>query len=155
MSEIKEKEKEKKTSSVIKSGKLVIILAGRYAGKKAVIIKASEEGNESKKFGHALVAGIDRYPRKVVRAMGKAKIEKRTKVKPFVKVINFNHMMVTRYTVDMDLKKVVGEESIAPAARPDTRKAVKKIFEEKYRNQPIKSDKKTAGVQYFFSKLRF
>jgi len=55
----------------------------------------------------------------------------------------------------MDLKKVVGEESIAPAARADTRKALKKIFEEKYRNQPIKSDKKTAGVQYFFSKLRF
>lgn len=43
-----------------------------------------------------LVAGIDRYPRKVVRAMGKAKIEKRTKVKPFVKVVNFNHFLVTR-----------------------------------------------------------
>jgi large subunit ribosomal protein L27e len=44
-----------------------------------------------------LVAGIDRYPRKVVRAMGKAKMEKRSKIKPFVKVINFNHIMPTRY----------------------------------------------------------
>lgn len=44
------------------------------------------------------VAGIDRYPRKVVRAMGKAKLEKRSKIKPFVKVINFNHILPTRYT---------------------------------------------------------
>ena len=44
-----------------------------------------------------LVAGIDRYPRKVVRAMSKAKIEKRSKIKPFVKVINFNHIMPTRF----------------------------------------------------------
>ena len=43
-----------------------------------------------------LVAGIDRYPRKVVRAMSKAKIEKRSKIKPFVKVLNFNHIMPTR-----------------------------------------------------------
>ena len=43
-----------------------------------------------------LVAGIDRYPRKVVRAMSKAKIDKRCKIKPFVKAINFNHIMPTR-----------------------------------------------------------
>lgn len=45
----------------------------------------------------SLVAGIDRYPRKVVRAMGKAKLEKRSKIKPFVKVINFNHILPTRF----------------------------------------------------------
>ena len=85
-----------------------------------------------------------------------------------------------RYSVDFDLKKVVNEESILPAARKETKKvplyakkaislittfsilknsyvlqAIKKLFEEKYRNQPIKSDKKTVGVQYFFNKLRF
>lgn len=38
----------------IKAGKMVIMTAGRFAGKKAIIIKASEEGNDSKKFGHAL-----------------------------------------------------------------------------------------------------
>lgn len=46
------------------------------------------------------VAGIDRYPRKVVRAMGKAKMEKRSKIKPFVKVINFNHVMPTRLVAE-------------------------------------------------------
>lgn len=42
------------------------------------------------------VAGIDRYPRKVVKAMSKSKIEKRCKIKPFVKVVNYNHIMPTR-----------------------------------------------------------
>lgn len=38
----------------IKTGKVVIVLNGRYAGRKAVVVKASDEGSESKKFGHAL-----------------------------------------------------------------------------------------------------
>lgn len=80
----------------IKNGRVVIMLNGRYAGRKAIVVKANDEGNDLKKFGHALVAGVDRYPRKVVRAMGKAKMEKRSKIKPFVKVINFNHIMPTR-----------------------------------------------------------
>lgn len=29
--------------------------------------------------------------------MGKAKLEKRSKIKPFVKVINFNHILPTRF----------------------------------------------------------
>lgn len=140
---------------IIKSGKVVIILSGRFAGRKAVVVKASDEGNDNKKFGHALVAGIDRYPRKVVRAMGKAKIEKRSKIKPFVKVINFNHIMPTRYSVDIDLKKEVNESSVDKEKRVETRKAIKKIFEEKYKNQTSKSDRKAAGVSYFFNKLRF
>jgi large subunit ribosomal protein L27e len=81
--------------SSIKNGRVVIVLAGKYAGRKAVVVKAAEGGSE-KKFGHALVAGIDRYPRKVTRSMNKKKVEKRTKVKPFVKVLNFNHILPTR-----------------------------------------------------------
>ena len=101
------------------------------------------------------VAGIDRYPRKVVRAMGKAKLEKRCKIKPFVKVLNYNDIMPTRYTVDIDLKKVVDESSISAANIKDTRKTVKNLFQEKYKNQSAKADKKSAGVSYFFNKLRF
>lgn len=103
------------------------MLQGRFAGRKAVVVRASDEGNDSKKFGHAvgkssirqkslylpsclkkscihfflvstnmIVAGIDRYPRKIVKAMGKKKVEKRSKVKPFLKTVNFNHIMPTR-----------------------------------------------------------
>jgi large subunit ribosomal protein L27e len=168
----------------IKSGKVVIVLSGRFAGRKAVVVKARDEGNATKKFGHALgnynisrwipsvflrllvtfylccfchhlVAGIDRYPRKVVRAMGKAKLDKKIKIKPFVKVLNFNHVMPTRYSLDLDLKKIVDETSVESANIVNTRKSVKKVFEEKYKSQSAKSDKKTAGVAYFFNKLRF
>jgi hypothetical protein len=38
----------------IKSGKVVILLAGRYAGRKAVVVKANDEGLAGKKFGHAV-----------------------------------------------------------------------------------------------------
>ena len=102
-----------------------------------------------------LVAGIDRYPRKVVKAMGKAKLEKRSKIKPFVKLVNFNHIMPTRYTVDFDFKKSLDGDSLAKEARPDSRKAVKKVFEEKYKNQQGLSEKKAGGTQFFFKKLRF
>ena len=47
----------------LKPGRVVIVLSGRYAGKKGVIVKCSEEGTKERKFGHALVAGIERYPR--------------------------------------------------------------------------------------------
>jgi large subunit ribosomal protein L27e len=33
---------------------VVIVLSGRYAGRKAVVVRASDEGNDSKKYGHAV-----------------------------------------------------------------------------------------------------
>lgn len=146
---------------VIKSGKVVIILAGRYAGRKAVVIKASEEGDGAMKFGHAVVAGIERYPRKIVKAMGKKKVEKRSQVKPFVKKINFAHLMPTRHKVDFDLKAIVsGDAALAPDAKKDTTKAIKALFEDKFKNPAAgkdgKKDGKAAmGAQYLFTKLRF
>lgn len=131
------------------------MLAGRYAGRKAVVVKAYESGNPERKFSHALVAGIDRYPRRVTRAMSKAQVTKRSKVKPFVKFVNVTHLMPTRYVVDMDVKQIVDETAYS-TSRPDVRKAVKKVFEERYLNQgESKSDKKATGTKYFFSKLRF
>lgn len=55
-----------------------------------------DDGTSDRPYSHALVAGIDRYPRKVTAAMGKKKIAKRSKIKSFVKVYNYNHLMPTR-----------------------------------------------------------
>ena len=55
-----------------------------------------DEGSPDKPYGHALVAGIDRYPRKVTKRMGKKKIKQRSKIKSFVRVFNYNHLMPTR-----------------------------------------------------------
>lgn len=71
---------------IMKTGKVVLVLGGRYAGRKAIIIKNYDDGTADKQYGHALVAGIDRYPRKVHKRMGKGKLHKRSKIKPFVKV---------------------------------------------------------------------
>merc|ERR1712071_508143 len=86
-------QKTHKMGRFIKSGRVVILTAGKYAGKKAVVVKENNDGSQDRLYGHALVAGIDRYPRKVTKSMGKKKIAKRSKMKPFVKVINYNHII--------------------------------------------------------------
>ena len=80
----------------LKSGKVVIVLNGRMAGKKGLIVKTFDEGTDGRKYGHAIVAGIARAPLKVKKAMGEKKVEKRSRVKPFLKLVNFNHLMPTR-----------------------------------------------------------
>uniref|UniRef100_A0A673T237 Large ribosomal subunit protein eL27 n=1 Tax=Suricata suricatta TaxID=37032 RepID=A0A673T237_SURSU len=92
--------------------KVVLVLAGRYSGHKAVIMKNIDDGTSDRPYSHALVAGIDRYPRKVTAAMGKKKIAKRSKIKSFVKVYNYNHLMPTRYSMDIPLDKTVVNKDV-------------------------------------------
>ncbi|XP_039267933.1 large ribosomal subunit protein eL27-like [Styela clava] len=132
----------------MKPNKVVIVLQGRYAGRKAIIVKNQDDGTSDRTYGHALVAGIDRYPRKVTKPMSKKKVKKRSKVKSFVKVINYNHLMPTRYSVDVPIdKQVVNKEAIRdPAGRRKARREVKSKLEERY---------KTGKNKWFFQKLRF
>nr|ADW95787.1 60S ribosomal L27-like protein [Phragmatopoma lapidosa] len=132
----------------MKTGKVVLVLAGRYAGRKAVIVKNYDDGATDRQYGHALVAGIDRYPRKVTKKMGKKKIKQRSKVKTFVKMVNFNHLMPTRYSVDVNLEKnVVNKDAFRdPSLRRKAKREVKARFEERY---------KTGKNRWFFQKLRF
>ena len=58
----------------LKPGRVVVLLTGRYAGKKAVILKVYYEGSKFRKFGHCLLAGIERYPRRVNKSMDDKKI---------------------------------------------------------------------------------
>merc|ERR1739843_87933 len=133
---------------IMKSGKVVLLLSGRYAGRKAVIVKPSDEGTSDKPFSHALVAGIDRYPRKVTKKMSKKKVSKRSKVKPFLKVVNYNHMMPTRYSVDIALDKASLNKEVLkdPMKKKKARHLVRTKFEERY---------KEGKNKWFFSKLRF
>jgi len=65
---------------------VAVVLQGRQAGKKVVVIKQVDEGTKDIPYPHAVVAGIERYPRKVTRRMGQKKVARRGKVKPFIKV---------------------------------------------------------------------
>ena len=40
-------------------------MTGRYAGKKAVIVRSYDEGTSGRKYGHAVVCGLSKEPRKV------------------------------------------------------------------------------------------
>lgn len=84
---------------------------------------------------------------KVTKAMSKRKIRNRSRVKTFIKVINYNHLMPTRYSIDVDLKNVVNLDVASDASkRKSACTVVSKKLEEKY---------KVGGSKWFFSKLRF
>ncbi|KAL8725651.1 MAG: hypothetical protein Q9166_007228 [cf. Caloplaca sp. 2 TL-2023] len=118
----------------LKVGRVAIITRGRYAGKKVVIIQPLDSGSKSHSFPHALVAGIERYPSGITRRMSKARQAKRSKVKPFIKIINYNHIMPTRYTLELEgLKNVITNDTFKePSQREEAKKTVKKSLEERY-----------------------
>merc|ERR1711957_339599 len=97
----------------MKRGRVVILLAGRHSGKKAIVVKQIDEGKKNRKFGHALVAGIERSPKKINKRMSAKKLDRKTKIKPFVKYVNYTHLLATRFTVkdDFDFKNIVTEEA--------------------------------------------
>ena len=71
---------------VYKPGKVCIVLQGRHAGKKVVVVKPLDHGDQSRKYPYALIAGIERYPLKITKRMNEKKVKRRSKVKPFIKV---------------------------------------------------------------------
>ena len=123
----------------MKPGRVVILLAGRRAGKKAVIVKQFDEGKKGKAFPHALVAGVERAPMKVCKRMSQAKIKRRSTLKPFAKIVNYNHLLPTRFQVTgefaqggSELKTVVTEDKMAnKETRKKLKNDIKAIFTER------------------------
>ncbi|KAG8891524.1 hypothetical protein FRC01_014587, partial [Tulasnella sp. 417] len=87
---------------IYKPGKVAIVLNGRQAGKKVVVIKQLDEGTKDRQYPYALVAGIERYPLKVTRKMSDKKIKRRSRLKPFIKVVNYSHLFPTRYALELE-----------------------------------------------------
>ncbi|KAH8899576.1 hypothetical protein GQ53DRAFT_816699 [Thozetella sp. PMI_491] len=118
----------------LKSGRVAIVTHGRYAGAKVVILSVVDNGNKAHPYGHAVVAGIERYPQKITRRMSKTRQEKRSKVKPFIKIANYNHLMPTRYTLELEgLKGAVTADTFKEVSqREEAKKNVKKVLEERY-----------------------
>merc|ERR1711924_220024 len=91
----------------LKDGKIVVILQGRYAGKKAVILKTMDDNTKERPYGLCVVVGVAKTPLPITRAMCKPtpKMKKRSTIKPFVKMVNFTHLMPTRYSVESSMCK--------------------------------------------------
>ena len=141
----------------MKKGRVVILLAGRLSGKKAIIVKQIDEGRKNRKFGHALVAGIETSPKKITKRMSQKKIDAKTRVKPFVKFVNYTHLLATRFTVkdDFDFKNIVTEEALEnPEERKAMKTALKAKLTERYRNPEGAGERQTAA-DFMFKRLRF
>ena len=131
----------------------MIVTQGRQAGKKAVIVHSHDKGTNARAFPHALIAGVERAPLKVTRKMGKKRMAKRSTVKPFVKYVNFNHLLPTRYTVsDIDVSAVNAKAMEEQETKMEAKKSLKSTFEGEYLKGG-KGDRANAG--FFFKKLRF
>ena len=104
-----------------KPGKIVVILNGRYAGRKGVIVKSNYESVKDRKYPHCMVVGLSKGPKKPTKkniAKMQAQIEKLEssdkenaadtvkRLKSFgifIKTYNMSHLLATRYTLKDDL----------------------------------------------------
>ena len=102
-----------------KPGKIVIVLNGRYAGRKGIIVKSNYESVKDRKYPHCMVVGLSQGPRKPTKkniAKLQAKIKKLEsqentvdqikKLKSFgvfIKNYNMSHLLATRYTLKDEL----------------------------------------------------
>jgi large subunit ribosomal protein L27e len=107
----------------------VVILNGRYAGRKGVIVKSNYESVKGRKFPHCMVVGLSKGPKKPTKkniAKMQAQIKQlessdkedsADRVKRlksfgiFIKTYNMSHLLATRYTLkdELGIAKSVGK----------------------------------------------
>jgi len=116
---------------------------------------------------------LERAPRKVTRKMQKwdkdhqdapSKVDARLAVKPFVKYINLNHLMPTRYMLDIaeTLASLVNTATLQKKEKLEAAKGeVKKVMQDRWLtvDKLNKSDKASQkafqSALFFFKKLQF
>lgn len=65
---------------------------------------------------------------------------------PFVQLVNYNHLMPTRYSVDIPFEKINPKDLKDPVKRKTHRFQTRVKFEDRY---------KAGKNKWFFTKLRF
>merc|ERR1711957_218827 len=119
----------------LKDGKIVVLLHGRF-----------------------VVVGVAKTPLPITRAMCKPTpkmkklVKKRSTIKPFVKMVNFTHVMPTRYSVESSMSKALKAALSADtfsevAVKKKFLKQAQSVFEAKYQEHE--------GQKWLFEKLRF
>ena len=96
----------------------MVVLNGRNAGAKGIIVKSNYDNSKERKYPHCLVVGLSKGPRKPTKR-NLAKLQQKIKqlesskdsndrlnaVKSFgvfIKHYNMSHLLATRYTVKED-----------------------------------------------------
>ncbi len=72
-------------------------------------------------------------PLRVTKTQSQKKILKRSRIKPFIKYVNYNHIMPTRYTVnDIELKGAVTPAALKKQdTRVNAKGQVKRLFHQR------------------------
>merc|ERR1712022_94563 len=130
----------------LKDGKIVVCLQGRYAGKKAVILKTNDDGGKERPYGHCVVAGVAKAPLPITKSMCKPT----PKMKKLVQ--RRSHVMPTRYSVEntmvKTLKSYLTQDTYTDqGAKKKFLKSARGVFEAKYKEKD--------GQRWLFEKLRF
>ena len=146
-----------------KPGKIVVILNGRYAGKKGVIVKSNYESVKDRKYPHCMVVGLSKGPKKPTKK-NIAKMEAQIKqleesekentadrVKRlrsfgiFIKTYNMSHLLATRYTLKDDLSIA---KSVAKIDELDKKiKEDKAALENKEKNKKEENTKELEALR--------
>lgn len=94
--------------------------------------------------------------------MSAAKVAKRSKVKPFVKYVNYTHLMPTRYSVpaEMEAKNLIGDAQMDTVdGKSEAKKALSGVFKEKFANPTSGMGKDSSSgksaLLFLKKKLRF
>ena len=121
----------------MKKGRVVILTCGRQAGKKAVIVKQTDEGKKVSSLSvsfklrtRSLVTlsllVLNAIPEKSQRRWAPRNLIESAdwNLCLTVKYVNYNHLMPTRFVIkdDLEFKNVVTDEKMG---NPETRKAMK------------------------------
>ena len=138
-----------------KPGKVVVVLNGRYAGSKGIIVKSNYESVKDRKYPHCIVVGLSKGPRKPTKknlAKLQAKIKKLEASKDsndrinalksfgvFIKTYNMSHLLATRYTVKEDFGINKSLEKVDALE--------KKVKEDKALIEAKEKDKKEEGAK--------
>ncbi|KAH0792834.1 60S ribosomal protein L27 [Histomonas meleagridis] len=131
--------------NLLQPGRIVVLLKGRHAGKKAIVLQSCSEPTESHNYPHAVVLGIDKVPKKLTKDMAQGTLVKRTQIKLFIKVVNFNHVLLTRHMIkDDDLWSKINPEQIIKSMQDTSQKdaeieSASNVFRQKYLNGKLPS----------------
>jgi large subunit ribosomal protein L27e len=140
-------------------GQVVLVLNGRMAGHKALIVKKFTK-NIDKNFQSILLLGIKRYPQQITRKMNTKKVFKKSRIKMFLKFFNKNHILPSSYHIY--LTDIKGLRSLLPKNLDNLNQSKQKIKKSKneecllFKLGNIFTDAFFSGEnKWFYKKLKF
>eukprot|EP01070_Trichotokara_eunicae_P004065 Trichotokara_eunicae@DN3731_c0_g1_i1.p1 len=151
-------EEKKGSKRLIRPSRVVLVLQGRFAGKKGIVLNTFDNGTKTRRFPHALVAGVAKPPGRITKRTKKKAIIRKSKFTVFVKFVNYVHLLPTRYSAStIDVKALVGQVDLSDAHEKEkARMMIKKVLEEKFMNpKSDKGDKVAKELVFLRQKHRF